>query len=113
MKEIKAFIRTIKAREVFVALKANGYCCMTFTECEGTGRFTDPKEDFPSLKFPFMHSKVVKIEIVCSDEHVEEIVEIIREHGQTGRSGDGIIYVMEVEEVYKVRNNVTGAKVFH
>jgi nitrogen regulatory protein P-II 1 len=91
MKEIKAFIRPMKAMDVHKSLYAHGFCCMTLTECEGTGMYTDRDKDFPSLKFPFLHSKRVKIEIVCPEEEVEPIVEIIREHGRTGRSGDGII----------------------
>jgi nitrogen regulatory protein PII len=112
MKEIKAFIRPIKADEVYKALYAGGFCCMTLTECEGTGLYTDPDKDFPSLKFPFMHSKRVKIEIVCMEEEVPPIVEIIREHGKTGRPGDGIICVSGVEEVYRVKNNTKGMEAF-
>ncbi|MCB0534197.1 MAG: P-II family nitrogen regulator [Saprospiraceae bacterium] len=111
MKEIKAFVRPIKANDVYKALHAHGFCCMTLTDCEGTGMYTDPDKDFPSLKFPFMHSKRVKIEIVCIDEEVEPIIEIIREHGKTGHSGDGIVYVSGVDEVYRIRNNTKGADV--
>ncbi len=110
MKEIKAFVRHFKSAGVHKALKAAGYCCMTFSECEGTGQYTDPSEDFPSFRFPFMHSKVVKIEIVCQDADVEPIIRIIQEHGRTGRRGDGIIYTSDVVEVYKVRNQQTGAE---
>ncbi|MFQ5447104.1 MAG: P-II family nitrogen regulator [Saprospiraceae bacterium] len=110
MKEIKAFVRTTKAREVHKALKANGYCCMTLTECEGTGKYTDPEENFPSFKFPFMHSKVVKIEIVCRDAEVESIVKIIQESSKTGHPGDGIIYTVGVAQAYKVKNEQTGVE---
>lgn len=108
MKEIKAFIRPAKAIEVYKGLYAGGFCCMTLTDCEGTGMYTEPDRDFPSLQFPFMHSKRVKIEIICAENDVAPIVEIIREHARTGRCGDGIIYVMEVEDVYRVKNSETG-----
>lgn len=110
MKEIKAFIRPIKIREVCKALRTNGFCCMTLIECEGTGMYTDKKKDFPTLKFPFIHSNVVKIEIICRDSDEEQIVKIIKKHGRTGRSGDGIIYTMGGKEVYKVKNAQTGAE---
>ena len=110
MKEIKAFIRPFKAKEVCKALRTNGFCCMTLTECEGTGVYTDPSEDFPTFQFPFMHSKVVKIEIVCQDADMEPIIKIIQKNGKTGRSGDGIIYTMEVHQVYRVKNEQTGAE---
>ncbi len=112
MKEIKAFIRPIKASEVYKTLHTSGFCCMTLTECEGTGMYTDPDKDFPSLKFPFMHSKRVKIEIISAEKDVEPIDEIIREHGMTGRPRDGIVYVMEVGEVYRVKNDTKGLEAF-
>lgn len=113
MKEVKAFVRPIKAREVCKALRENGYCCMTLTECEGTGMYTDPEKDFPTLKFPFMHSKVVKIEIVCADDDAPKIVKLIQENGKTGHRGDGIIYTIGVGEVYKVRNGQISPESFN
>ncbi len=112
MKEIKAFVRTTKAAEIYNALKAGGHCCMTLTECEGTGKYSDPEDRFPSLKFPFMHSKVVKIEIVCHDADVESIVKIIQKYGRTGHPGDGLIYIMNVENAYKVKNEKSGMEAF-
>ena len=108
MKEIKAFVRSIKASKVCKALRTNNYCCMTLTECEGTGIYTDPGEDFPTFKFPFIHSKIVKIEIVCTDSDVPAIVKIVQENGRTGYPGDGIIYVLEVEQVHRVKNHEKG-----
>ena len=108
MKEIKAFIRPSKAKTVYKALRAAGFCCMTLTESEGTGLYTDPREDFPTFKFPFMHSKVVRIEIVCPDTDMEAIVHIIQHKGRTGHPGDGIIYTQEVRQVYRVKNDQTG-----
>jgi nitrogen regulatory protein P-II 1 len=110
MKEIKAFVRSNKVSDINKALKTHGYCCMTLTECEGTGKLTDPEGDFPSFKFPFMHSKVVKIEIVCPDADVEPIVKIIQKNGRTGHPGDGLIYIMEVVQAYKVKNEQMGVE---
>ena len=113
MKEIKAFIRPKKADAVFHALKAKGHCCMTFTECEGTGKYTNSGHDFPSLKFPFMHSEVIKLEIVALKKDVSEIVQLIQENGKTGYPGDGLIYVLDVEEAYKVKNEQKGKEALH
>lgn len=49
---------------------------------------------------------MAKIEIVCNDSEVENIVNIISTKGRTGNPGDGIIYVSEVEKVYKVRTGL-------
>lgn len=108
MKEVKAFIRPSKANSVYEALRAAGYCCMTFSECEGTGKYSDHTTAFPSLKFPFLHAPMVRMEIFCREEDVERIVGIIRAHAATGRSGDGIICVLPVDQVYKVRNEACG-----
>ncbi len=108
MKEIKAFIRIVRAIEACNHLRAKGFSSMTLSECEGTGVYNDPIVDFPTFNFPFMHSKVAKIEIVCLDEDVEPIVEIIQKHGRTGFSGDGIIYVVDVVQAYRVKDSTTG-----
>ncbi len=45
MKLIKAYIRYRKAEEVYTALKSEGFCCMTFVECEGTGQYSDQEKE--------------------------------------------------------------------
>lgn len=106
MKEIKAFIRPGKIKEVVVALRKAGHCCLTVFEGEGIGDYTDPKKAWPSLKLPFLHSKVVKLEVVCNNSDVNGINEIIRKYGNTGKSGDGLIYVSGVQEVIRIRDGV-------
>jgi nitrogen regulatory protein P-II 1 len=54
-----------------------------------------------------MHSKVIKMEIVCEKEDVDKIVNIIQVNARTGKSGDGLIYVSDVEKRIKIR---TGEK---
>jgi len=109
MKLIKAYIRYRKAEEVHSALKADGYCCMTFVECEGTGQYSDQEKDHISDKYPFASAyRVIKLEIVALDEHIPEITDIIKKNGRTGYRGDGIIIVSPVDEVYKVRSDEVG-----
>lgn len=109
MKLIKAYVRHRKAEEVYNALKNAGFCCMTFVECEGTGQYTDHEKDHISDKYPFANAyRVVKLEIVVSDEHIPELLGIIKKNGRTGYSGDGIVIVSPVDEVYKVRTDETG-----
>ncbi|MEZ4848206.1 MAG: P-II family nitrogen regulator [Bacteroidia bacterium] len=112
MKEIKAFIRPLMANSVCKALKVNGYCCMTLTSCEGMGNYTDPADDHPSLKFPMMHSKVVKIEMVYPDKDVDAIINIIQKYGKTGHPGDGIIYLSDIQQVFRVKNGQSGKEAF-
>ena len=103
MKEIKAFIRKKKLASVVKALNEKHFCCYTIFEGEGVGDYTDPIKEFPSLKFPFLHTKVVKVEIVCSAEEVDKITETIRKSAYTGESGDGLIYVVQVDHTIKIK----------
>jgi nitrogen regulatory protein P-II 1 len=64
MKEIKAMIRPEMFEKVYSDLRHAGYCCVTVYHGESIGRRGDPDKLNASLEFPFLHSKVVKIEII-------------------------------------------------
>jgi len=106
MKEIKAFIRPEKLNAVAQNLKKNKYCCFTVFEGEGVGNYADPEKEYPSLKFPYLHTKVIKLEIVCKKENANNIINIIKTFAHTGESGDGIIYIMDVEGKIKIKNAI-------
>jgi nitrogen regulatory protein P-II 1 len=109
MKLIKAYIRQRKCDQVYKTLKNEGFCCMTFTECEGTGMYSDHEKEHISTKYPFAEAyKVIKIEILVSASHVSKVVSIIRKSGRTGYNGDGMILVSPVDNVYKVRTDEEG-----
>ena len=105
MKEIKAFIRPEKLNVVAEYLKKEQYCCFTVFQGEGVGDYTDPETEFPSLDFPFLHNKVIKIEIVCNKENVAKIINVIKIHAKTGNKGDGLIYVSNVESKIRIRDD--------
>jgi nitrogen regulatory protein P-II 1 len=112
MKLIKAYMRYRKAEEVFTALKSEGFCCMTFVECEGTGQYSDQEEEHISEKYPFASAyRVIKLEIIARDEHISELISIIKADGGTGYRGDGLIIVSPVDEIYKVRSDEKGVLV--
>lgn len=109
MKLIKAYIRYVKFLEVYHALKRAGFCCMTIVDCEGTGMYSDHEKEHISSKYAITGAfRVIKLEILVSEEHVQKIINIIRENGRTGYQGDGMILVSPVENVYKVRNDDEG-----
>lgn len=112
MKKIQAFIRPERLNKVYDALKSEGYCLTVF-EGEGTGKYTDPKKDWPSLKFPYMHSKIVKLEMICKDDSVEKVCNIMHENGSTGEKGDGLIYVSSIEEIIRVRDGAKGVEIIN
>lgn len=84
---------------------------MTITEGEGTGKYNDPESSYPTLQHPFLHTKVAKIEIVCHQDDVQPIADIISQHGSTRRKGDGLMYVENVEQVYRVRDGYAGSDI--
>lgn len=112
MKEVKAYVRLRVMEAVYNALRAAGYLCMTLTRSEGTGEYTVPHEkvDQPP-RHPFMHVEMVKMEIICTPEEVDDIVRIIHENGNTGYSGDGIIMVSDIEKLYSVKDGRSGVRV--
>jgi len=62
-----------------------------------------------NLKIGHVHQyQVIKLEILIADEHVQKIIDIIRENGRTGYQGDGMIIVSPVDNVYKVRTDEEG-----
>lgn len=113
MKLVKAYIRPILLEDVYTALRNEGYCCMTVFEGEGTGRFSDPADQHGSLNFPAMHTHVVKVEIAADSKDVDAITEIIKKHGRTGRKGDGIVFVMEIEQATRIRDRKQGADILN
>jgi nitrogen regulatory protein P-II 1 len=83
MKLIKAYLRYIKTGEVYNALKKAGYDGMTFVECEGTGQYSDHEKEHISEKYPFAGAyRVIKLEILTADEHIQQIIGIIKQYGR-------------------------------
>lgn len=104
MKEIKAFIRTNKVNDVALQLQKNSFCCFSVFEGDGSGNFSDPDKEYPSLRHPYLHYKIAKLEIVCDKADEKAIIKIIKEHAYTGKSGDGLIYVVNVEQKLRIRD---------
>ncbi|MBD3617279.1 MAG: P-II family nitrogen regulator [Gracilimonas sp.] len=111
MKLVKAYIRPILLEDVYKALRAEGHCCITVFRGEGAGQYTDPNHAHGSLEFPALHSKVVKVEIAAVDKNIEPIIDIIQQTASTGSRGDGIIFVIPIENMTRIRDGKQGAEV--
>ena len=107
MKEIKAMIRPEKFEEVYRSLREAGYYCVTVYHGEGIGRHGDPDKLNASLEFPFLHSKIVKLEVIASEEQLYEVVGIIQQAACIHQIGDGIIYSSDIDRAFSIR---TGEK---
>jgi len=102
MKEVKAFIKPIRLEKVVETLNENGFESVTLSESEGTGTYKR-QDSVPSLKYHFTDSKMIKLELVCQDEDVDKIIEIICAEARTPYPADGIIYVANVIDAYRIK----------
>ena len=102
MKEIKAFIKPKRVQVVVESLRDAGFESVTLSKGEGTGAYKS-KNAAPSLDFRFTDSPVVKLELVCQDEQAQKAIDIIVENGKTPDPGDGIIYLSNIEDAFKIK----------
>jgi len=109
MKKIEAIIKPFKLDEVKEALQAAGLQGITVTEAKGFGRQKGHTELYRGAEYVVDFLPKVKIEIVLPDDAVNRAVEAIRTSAQTGRIGDGKIFVSNVEGAIRIRTGETGA----
>jgi len=109
MKKIEAIIKPFKLDEVKDALHEIGQQGITVTEAKGFGRQKGHSESYRGAEYVVDFLPKVKIEIVLADDAVERAVEAIRKAAQTGRIGDGKIFVSNVEGAIRIRTGETGA----
>ena len=102
MKEIKAFVKPKRIQKIIETLTDNGFKSMTLSHAEGTGAFK-AKGARPSLDFRITDSPVIKIELVCQNEETQAAIEIILANGKTEEPADGIIYITNIEEAFKIK----------
>ena len=108
MKKIEAIIKPFKLEDVKEALQDVGLQGITVTEAKGFGRQKGHTELYRGAEYVVDFLPKVKIEIVLPDELVERAVDAIRKAAQTGRIGDGKIFVSTVEEAIRIRTGETG-----
>ncbi len=109
MKKVEAIIKPFKLDEVKEALQAAGLQGITVTEAKGFGRQKGHTELYRGAEYVVDFLPKVKIEIVIADDAVERSVEAIRTAAQTGRIGDGKIFVSNIEGAIRIRTGETGA----
>ena len=108
VKKIEAIIKPFKLDEVKEALHEVGVSGITVTEAKGFGRQKGHTELYRGAEYVVDFLPKVKIEIVLADEAVVAAVEAIRKAAQTGRIGDGKIFVSNIEEAVRIRTGEAG-----
>jgi nitrogen regulatory protein P-II 1 len=108
MKKIEAIIQPFKLEEVKEALKAIGIDGMTITEVRGHGRQKGHKETYRGQEYNVDLLPKVKVELVVADGRLNEVTGAIGSAARTGKIGDGKIFVYEVLEAIRIRNDDRG-----
>ena len=108
MKKIEAIIKPFKLDDVKEDLNAIGIKGMTVSEVKGYGRQKGHKEIYRGAEYIVDFIPKTKLEIIVEASLVDEIVETIRNAANTGKIGDGKIFVLPVEEVVRVRTGEKG-----
>ena len=108
MKKVEAVIKPFKLDDVREALSAIGITGMTATEVKGFGRQKGHTELYRGAEYVVDFIPKVKIEIIVDSERADQVVEAIQNAANTGKIGDGKIFVFTVEEVIRVRTGERG-----
>lgn len=108
MKKIEAIIKPFKLDDVKEALNEIGIQGMTIVEVKGYGRQKGHKEIYRGAEYVVDFIPKIKIEIVVDDKQVDKVTKVITDAANTGKIGDGKIFVLPVEGAIRVRTGETG-----
>ncbi|GIX32574.1 MAG: nitrogen regulatory protein P-II 1 [Lysobacterales bacterium] len=103
MKMVMAVIKPFKLDDVREALAEAGVQGITVTEVKGFGRQKGHTELYRGAEYVVDFLPKLKIEVACTDDQVERVVEAIATSANTGRIGDGKIFVYQLERVMRIR----------
>jgi len=108
MKKIEAIIKPFKLDDVKEALNEIGIQGMTISEVKGYGRQKGHKEIYRGAEYIVDFIPKIRIEVIVESVRVDQVVEKIRTSANTGKLGDGKIFVIPVEQVIRVRTGERG-----
>ena len=108
MKKIEAIIKPFKLDDVKEALNEIGIQGMTISEVKGYGRQKGHKEIYRGAEYVVDFIPKIKVEIVVEASTADEVVDKIREAANTGKIGEGKIFVFSVEQAVRVRTGEKG-----
>jgi nitrogen regulatory protein P-II 2 len=108
MKLVTAIIKPFKLDEVREALSEIGVNGITVTEVKGFGRQRGHTELYRGAEYVVDFLPKVKLELAIEDEQVERAIETIQQSANTGKIGDGKIFVTALEQIIRIRTGETG-----
>ena len=110
MKLVMAIIKPFKLDEVREALTSLGIQGLTVSEVKGFGRQKGQTEIYRGAEYSVSFLPKVKVEVAVSDDQYEQVVEAIQKAANTGRIGDGKIFVLEIGQAVRIRTGETNAE---
>ena len=111
MKKVEAFIRHESFEPIRAELLELGFPSLSISEVKGSGRQKGITERYRGAELTNYLRPKVKIECVVASSDVQTIVDTILKHARTGAVGDGKVFVMAVEEAYRVRTGEAGEEI--
>lgn len=108
MKKIEAIIKPYKLENVKEALEEIGITGLTVTEVKGFGRQKGHTELYRGAEYTVDFIPKTKIEVVVTNEMLEEAINVIINNSKSGKIGDGKIFVYDLENVIRIRTNERG-----
>ena len=108
MRKVEAIIKPFKLDEVKEALQAIGVQGMTVSEVKGFGRQKGHTELYRGAEYVVDFLPKIKLEIACSDDMTDKVVQAIVQAANTGRIGDGKIFVYPLQDVIRIRTGESG-----
>jgi nitrogen regulatory protein P-II 2 len=109
MKLVTAIIKPFKLDEVREALSAIGVQGITVTEVKGFGRQKGHTELYRGAEYVVDFLPKIKIEVAITSEMLEQVIEAIEKSANTGKIGDGKVFIFDLEQVVRIRTGETGA----
>ena len=110
MKLVTAIIKPFKLQEVREALVNAGIHGLTISEAKGYGRQKGHTEKYRGAEYAVDTLPKIKLEVLAKDDEVALITETISSSAQTGKIGDGKIFVSSLDEVIRIRTGETGSE---
>ena len=109
MKLVSAIIKPFKLQEVRESLVAAGVEGLTITEVKGYGRQKGHTEMYRGSEYSVDTLPKIKIDILIEDSNLENVIGVITKTANTGKIGDGKIFITSVDDVIRIRTGETGS----